>query len=729
MKRAILTGVLACAALVAPAAQTPPAGQGGQPAAPAATQQIPPVTFKTEIDYVEVDAVVTDERGNLVKGLTQEDFEVYEDGKPQKVALFSQVVIPVDRLERFTTTDARPVVPDVRTNAKPFEGRIYVILLDDYHVGALRSAHVKRAATEFIDKYLGANDVAAVIHASGRTDAAQEFTNDPRLLDAAIDKFMGQKLRSRTLERLDSYNNNPLYQQPTDGQTGRDTKILDPQDAQRGQWARNTLGTLKNVADFMASIRGRRKAVLMFSEGIDYQILDVFDSRDASAVLNATQDAISAASRANVNFYTIDPRGLHTMGDELMEMGAPPQDPSFGISPQSLEYERRLAADSLRVLAEQTGGFAAVETNNYVNAFERIQRENSSYYVLGYYPPSDKRDGRFHKIEVKLKRPGLKVVARKGYAAPKGKPESTAVDASAGTSAVLKDLLNSPLQASGLTLSVAAAVFEGAKENVALTVEVVGHNLKFKEEKGLFTNTIEVSMLPLEARGKAQQGQRTEMKLNLKPQTAQIVAATAMRLSPRMTLPPGRYQLRVAAREALGGLTGSVFYDLEVPDFTKEKFNMSGVVLTAATARVTPTAKADEVLQKALPGPPTTRRDFYPIDVLALYSEVYDRLQSNVPHTVDVTTRLVDQNGKEVFRTADARKSSEFQGAFGYSAQIPLADVAPGRYMIQVEARARVKDAQPVRREMLITVVQPPPDLVRPAASKPGEGGGDARPR
>lgn len=737
MKRAILTGVLACAAFVVPAAQTPPAGQGGQPAAPAATQPVPPVTFRAEIEYVEVDAVVTDDRGNLVKGLTQEDFEVFEDGKPQKISLFSQVVIPVERLERFTTTDARPVVPDVRTNAKPFEGRIYVILLDDYHVGALRSVAVKRAATQFIDKYLGANDVAAVIHASGRTDAAQEFTSDPRLLDAAIDKFMGQKLRSRTLERLDQYNNNPLYQQPTgdnsSGQTGRDVKILDPQDAQRGQWARNTLGTLKNVADFMASIRGRRKAVLMFSEGIDYQILDVFDSRDASAVLNATQDAISAASRANVNFYTIDPRGLHTMGDELMEMGAPPADPSFGINPQSLESERRLAADSLRVLAEQTGGFAAVETNNYVNAFDRIQRENSSYYVLGYYPPSDKRDGRFHKIEVKLKRPGLKVVARKGYAAPKGKPEPTAVDASAGTSAVLKELLNSPLQASGLTLSVAAAVFEGAKENVAVTVEVVGHNLKFKEEKGLFTNTIEVSMLPLEARGKAQQGQRTEMKLNLKPQTAQIVSATAMRLLPRITLPPGRYQLRVAARESLGNLTGSVFYDLEVPDFTKDKFNMSGVVLTAATARVTPTAKADEVLQKSLPGPPTTRREFYPIDVLALYAEVYDRIQSNVPHTVDVTTRLVDANGKEVSRTADARKSNEFQGpqggSFGYNAQIPLADIAPGRYMLQVEARARIKDAQPVRREMLITVVQPPPDLVRPAASKPGEGGGDARPR
>jgi len=742
IRRAWLAGALASAALVVPSAQTPvagPAPQTGQAPAPTVdTQPVPPVTFRAEIEYVEVDAVVTDERGNLVKGLTREDFDVYEDGKPQKVSFFSQVVIPVDRLDRFVN-EARPIVPDVRSNARPFEGRIYVLLLDNRHTGALRSALVKRAAHDFVDKYLGANDVAAVIHTSGSTDASQEFTSDPRLLHASIDRFIGQKLRSRTLERLDQYNRNPLLRPQASGgdgtsgsgQTGADVKILDPLDAERGYYARATLGTMRSLADFMGSIRGRRKAILMFSEGIDYPILDVFDSRDASAIVSDTRDAIAAASKANVNFYTIDPRGLNTMGDENMEMGGFPQDPSYNLNPQAFEVERRLAVDSLKVLAEQTGGFAAVEKNDFADAFDRIVRENSSYYVLGYYPPSNKRDGRFHKIEVKLKRPGLRVTARKGYAAPKGKGEVTAVDPSAGTSTALRDLLNSPLQAAGLTLSVVAAPFDSPKDNVSITVEIVGRNLKFTPDKGLFTNTVEVSMLPLEARGKAQQGRRSEVKLNLKPQTAQIMQATAVRLSPRLTLPPGRYQLRVAAKET-GGMTGSVFYDLTVPDFTKEKFNMSGVVLTAATAQVTPTAEADPVLKGALPGPPTTRREFYPIDVLALYAEVYDKLQSDVPHTVDVTTRLVSETGKEVSRTADTRKSSEFQngkagGFFGYSTQVPLADVAPGRYMLQVEAKARLKDAPTVRREMLITIVQPPPDLVRPAAAKPGPGGDGGR--
>ena len=109
-----------------------------------------------------------------------------------------------------------------------------MLLLDNRHTGALRSALVKRAAHEFVDKYLGANDVAAVIHTSGATDASQEFTSDPRLLHASIDRFIGQKLRSRTLERLDEYNRNPLLQPQASGdgsggsQTGRDVKVNDP---------------------------------------------------------------------------------------------------------------------------------------------------------------------------------------------------------------------------------------------------------------------------------------------------------------------------------------------------------------------------------------------------------------------------------------------------------------------------------------------------------------------
>jgi VWFA-related protein len=696
----------------------PPSAQPQRPTPDPPRQGQPPITFRVEIDYVEVDAVVTDDQGNIVKGLTRDDFEVSEDGKPQKIDIFTQVDIPIDRGERFVVNSV-PVRPDVKSNARGFEGRLYVMVLDDFHTAALRSTLVKRAAKQFIDKYMGENDLLAVVHASGRADASQEFTNDPRLLNAAIDKFIGQKLRSRTLERLDEYNRQRGLEPPpssdsSSSSSSQTRKINDPLDFERGYKARGTLGTLKNLADFMAGIHGRRKAILFFSEGIDYPIYDVFDSRDATTVIQETRDAITAAARSNVSFFAIDPRGLHNMGDEIMEMSAPPEDPSYRLNPEGLQDERRLSADSLRTLSEETGGFAAVDTNDFANAYERIVRENSSYYVLGYYPPSDKRDGRFHRISVKVKRPGLKVIARKGYAAPKGRPANTQVDptAAGGTSPALRELLNSPLPQPGLTLAVQAAAFAGTKDNVSVTVEVTGRNLKFEEKDGLFANNVELSMLPLEARGKAQPGQRSEVKLTLKPQTAQVVSATAIRLSKRMTLPAGKYQLRVAARESGGGLTGSVFYDLDVPDFTKMKLGLSGVSLTAATAQLTPTAETDPVLKPLLPGPPTTRREFYSIDTLALYAEVYDNIGSATPHTVDITSRVLNESGTEVFKAEDARSSKDLQAAkgngFGYSAQIPLKEVPPGRYVLRVEAKARLKDAELVSRDVPFTVVPAP---------------------
>src|SRR5688572_26916922 len=117
-------------------------GQGqGQPPAP----QQPPLTFRAEVNYVEVDARVLDQQGKFLPGLKPEEFEVFEDGKPQKVTAFSLVNIPVERVERPLFA-SRPVEPDVRNNLQGADGRIYLIVLDDLHTNALRSNLTKVAA-------------------------------------------------------------------------------------------------------------------------------------------------------------------------------------------------------------------------------------------------------------------------------------------------------------------------------------------------------------------------------------------------------------------------------------------------------------------------------------------------------------------------------------------------------------------------------------------------------
>src|SRR5687768_1894383 len=234
------------------------AGQATPPQPPEPAQQ-PGLTFRAEVNYVEVDARVLDAQGKFVTGLSQGDFQVLEDGKPQKITIFSLVNLPIERPARPLFA-SKPIEPDVQTNISANSGRVYLIVLDDTHTHALRSARVKAAARQFIERHMGINDVAAIVHTSGRADASQEFTNNPRLLLNAVDKFMGRKLRSSLLGRLEE-------EQRTRDTRQQGERINDPEAAERGYHARNTLESLKNFADVMAGVRGRRKALVYFSEG------------------------------------------------------------------------------------------------------------------------------------------------------------------------------------------------------------------------------------------------------------------------------------------------------------------------------------------------------------------------------------------------------------------------------------------------------------------------------
>jgi hypothetical protein len=201
-------------------------------------------------------------------------------------------------------------------------------------------------------------------------------------------------------------------------------------DKERGFHARGALDSIRNVANYLGNIRGRRKAVVLFGEGIDYNINEMFSSQvtEAQTVIDATREMIAAATRANVAIYAVDPRGLGAEFEGLAAIQSFPDDTTLGLGMSSIFNEVRLSQDSLRVMGEETGGFAVVNRNDFGSAFQRIVDDNSSYYVMGYYSTNDKRDGRFRKIEVRLQdRPGYIIRARKGYVAPRGKaPEARA---------------------------------------------------------------------------------------------------------------------------------------------------------------------------------------------------------------------------------------------------------------------------------------------------------------
>ena len=668
-----------------------------QPPVTAVADQ-PPVTFRVEVDYVEVDASVTDAEGRPVTNLTIDDFEVMEDGKRQEVTSFSFVNIPLERVERprFATG---PVDPDVQSNTGG-EGRVYLIVLDDINTAFYRTPRVKQAARQFIERNFGANDRAAVVFTGGRSEDAQDFTSNPRLLLAAIDRLMGRKIQSATAERLQNIRENPS--------TGQLEAPDDPTRMERAYRARAVTSSIRKLAEFMGGVRGRRKAMLLFGEGIDYNIYDAVgtSTSNASAVIQDTHDAIAAATRANVSIYALDPRGLQVGNEDLIaEQSAPVGMQNLGLS--SALDELRLSQDSLRVLATNTGGFAAINQNDSTTAFERIVGENSNYYMLGYYASNSRRDGRYRKIEVRVKRPGARVRARNGYYEARGRRPSTPAP-SAGIPRALADAIGSPLPVTALPMRLFAAPFKGSAPNAAvvISVEVDGRSLQFEEKNGQFVEQVQVMYSATDVKGKIYPGARHVMDLTMTPEGARQAKALGVRVVTQMDLPPGRYQLRMAALNA-GGQAGSVLYDLEVPDFQKPMLVMSGVALTSAKASGAPTAKPKNPLGDFLPGPPAAVREFDRGDQLALFAEFYENGRATGAHQLAFTAELRADGGQVVAKATEERSSTELNGrggGYGFSPRVSLADVEPGLYVLHVEGQSLTGDRPAVSRDIQLRV-------------------------
>jgi VWFA-related protein len=697
-----LTGVFALGASLLPGTYQSPPAAGQQPTGPQ-------LTFRVETNYIEVDAVVTDGRGNFVRDLKREDFTILEDGKPQKVDAFALVDIPLERADPLLHRDD-VVDPDVFTNERDFEGRIYLIMLDSYHVAPIRTQLARKVMRDFILNNMAVNDTAAVVHV-GRTDISQEFTSSKRLLLNSVDKFMGQKLRSGVLNKFED----------VQGAVASDRQPRDQDWSERIGMARATIESLGKLSRYMMGIQGRRKSVLFVSEGLDFDTDDQVgmsrtgspgdpyalalntptEATDVAAVNRDMQATLEAATRGNVAVYSIDPRGLADASDELITIAGRevvPSGTNAEVPTKAMAEELRRAQGLLRTLSTQTGATPIVGTNNFADGFARIVQENSTYYMLGYHA-GPKNDGKFHDIAVKITRPGVQVRARKGYYALRTDlsklPAAPPPDA-------LRDLLLSPMALKGLTMRATADVVKGTAPQaiVQIAVEIDGAGLGFTEKNGTFVNKVEWSYMVLDAAGVSKSNGKRTADFALTPKNKEAVAEHGLRFATEIELPPGRYQFRVAGKEGVGGRAGSVFWDVTVPDFTGPALSMSDIVLTSSRAGAAPTITDAKTLKALLPGPPTAQRTFTLEDTIAVFAEVYDN-RADTPHTVDLSVTVRTDDGTQVFKSEEERDSKEIgaaRGGFGYLVRIPMQDLVPGRFVLTVEARSRL-GGDPVKKE------------------------------
>ena len=440
-----LVGLLVLALAATASSQAP-----RRQAASAPEQDRP--TFQAAVDVVEVTVSVTDRDRNSVRDLTAEDFEVYEDGDVQPLVTFSYVDVP------FVPLSAPASQPsfDVATNRmREGGGRTYLLLLDDLHTHPLRTDEVRGIARLFIENNLAANDLAAIAVTSGIEPSQPLTSNRQRLLEAA-DRFIGRDLIDApglslsTDDPFAEFAVNPL---PGFG-------VLDRAKEIKARKVRQLLRALEISAEWMAGTDSRRKAVILVSQGLDYDTTDLFGDREALSLLDEMRRAASAVTRHDVTLYAIDPRGLPSA-----DPGPIPTRWLVGETPFSAPILR--AKLTLRGLAEETGGFAFINSNQFDEALEDVVAQNSAYYLLGYQAPRDAPDDQLHQIRVRVDRRDVEVRARRSYVhAPTPAAEATDVMTQ------LERLLDSPAPRSGLRLDLATMPLRGADSTAEVVVAV-----------------------------------------------------------------------------------------------------------------------------------------------------------------------------------------------------------------------------------------------------------------
>jgi VWFA-related protein len=630
--------------------------------------------FRSQVEGVEIDAYVTDSRGNPVPGLTLDDFELLEGGVPQKISSVSFVNIPIAPVQPPSGAD---VEPDVFSNHRE-EGRLYLIALDEMPADlALRTRDVLR---RFIERQFGPDDVAAVVHVGrGISEHAQDFTSNRRLLLAAIDRYTGGF--------------------PEDSLT-----------------VRSRMSQLRELLEFMGHLRGRRKAMLYVTQGMGdvYSVLD-YAGTMGPIWFEDLHAAIGAATRGNTAIYPLNPFGLRPgfgpLGENQMFL------PSFGLTdPGEQANKVRMArldqlgvGQDIHALADATGGIAAVSTNNFNRVIERAVRDSSTYYVLSYVSNNDRPDGRYRKVEVRVKRSGLRVQSRKGYVAPLAPAASRTATVSAPLPAAA-EVLRLPLMTRTVPVTLSLVPYRGVapNANVVIALQLDPARLDLNAQEGVVDETVEIGFAAIDARGtlKARGFQRGTLKLP--SDVVQNAGPNGMRMITAMELPPGRYQIRVAAGTSGSRRAGSTIADLEVPDFAKGALALSGISIAAASSSQSVTATLRASLPAGLPSAPTTVRDFPAGDTISVYTEAYANFRRRTGETVSLRTELRDPSGRVVRAASEDRPVEVLGQNPGFTATFPLAGIPAGAYVVRVEADAPAREKSSATRSIPITILRAP---------------------
>jgi VWFA-related protein len=635
-----------------------------------ATPPTPPPdqpVFRAGINTVRVDVIVTDRQGNPVTDLKLEDFEIQEDGKPQKAETFRLVKIDTLTQPGYTQRNIR-TRNDEETAAADENSRIFTFFLDDYHVRKETSMSVKKPVVEFIANQLAPGDLVGVMYPLTPIDAVLINRNHQGVINT-VEKFMGRK-----------YDYEPI----NDVERGY-VHRLNPQGIEMIR-RQVSLTAIRGICTKLGSLREGRKSLILVSEGYTSLLPPQLRSNLPGAIaapgdvtrdpfaaennimedrarfsadmdlLQEFRDVFDACNRNNTSIYALDPRGL----------SAGEFDSSTNISIRTSQAYLNSSLDALRTLAENTDGRAIVNRNDLGTAMKQIIRDSSAYYLVGYTTQAP-TDGKFHEIKVRVKRPGVQVRARRGFWA--------------FTEEDLKRAVAGPKPGPPPAVTKALATI-APLTNRRYVRTWIGND---KGDAGKTKLTFVWEPLPPTPGVKRDEPRRVTVLATSRSGDIIYRGRVPLELAPSgsggsvsFDAPPGALDVRLTIEGDGTGTLDVEDRDVEVPDLSAPE-----IIITTPRVWAARNAREFTALSSGTAPAPTLTREFRRTERLLV------RFDALAPGTAapTVTAQLLNQQGT---------KMSDVTVTAGtpFSIDLPLANLAAGQYLLEITANA--EGQQPV---------------------------------
>jgi VWFA-related protein len=689
-----LLGVTGDAQTQQPAQAQPPA-QGQQP-----PQEQPPPSdpqqpvFRTGINFVRVDVIISDRNGNQIADLQPADFEVTEDGKPQKIETFKLVKLDggaaaaVNEPPREIRTDY-----DEESEASREDVRLFAIFLDDYHVRRGASMSVRTPLTRFVESQLGPSDMIGVMYPLEST-ASVRMTRNHSAVVRGLQQFQGRKYdytpRNQFEERYAYY--------PTEVVERIRNQV--------------SLSALKGLIVHMGSLKEGRKALIVVSEGYTNALppqmrngnaqfpgsgnpnafnpgagandpnedrYQFFSNLDLDTDLREVYDT---ANRNNVAIYAVDPRGLPGFEFDI--------DQNVGSLQVDAKY-LNMTMDTLRTLSENTDGRAIVNRNDLDVGMKQITRDSSAYYLIGYNSSQAPSDGKFHEIKVRVKRPGAQVRARKGYwaltatetahatAPPKPGPPKAVEEALAA--------VNRPARASVVRTWIGTSRGENGKTRVTFVWEPAPKT-PGETSAARGAEPSRVSLMALGPDGSPYfRGRVPDVVLASAASAGSAAPATGGATAPKgpsrvtFDVAPGKMQLRVSVEGNGSEVLDSEVREINVPDLTSAQTVFGTPQLFRAR-----TVREYQQLKTDPDAVPVAAREFTRTDRLMIRVPAYGPGATAPTLSVHILNRAGQPMSE--LTAAPAAKSGEQQ------IEVPVAGLAPGEYIVEIKAGGESGEAK-----------------------------------